>query len=112
MEKYLKDNETLADLQRNGYHIIQNKNGLRIRVLKDGRIGIFDTKAEGYNEDDNKEKSQALQQYITDEIRSKGKKLVGGLVIYESGKFLYFDRNVYEKYSDNKRNWKEFDELF
>ena len=122
--KYLdKHDESIEWFWKNGSEHMKTNFGIEkadgstfqpdfIILFKDGRIGIFDTKAEGYNEDDNKEKSQALQQYITDEIRSKGKKLVGGLVIYESGKFLYFDRNVYEKYSDNKRNWKEFDELF
>ncbi len=82
-----------------------------IIMFKDGTIGIFDTKASGFNEEDNKEKSQALQQYIKDEIVEKGKKLIGGLVIFEDGKFRYFDRNVYVKYSDDKSKWKEFETL-
>lgn len=40
--------------------------------FKDGRIGIFDTKAgKGYNEKDNEIKSNALQQYITDENKKE-----------------------------------------
>lgn len=80
--------------------------------FKDGRIGIFDTKAgKGFNENDNEVKSNALQQYITDENR-KGKNLIGGLVVQDNGKFYYYDRTIYKRYTDSPEQWICFDELF
>ena len=79
--------------------------------FKDGRIGIFDTKAgKGFNENDNKEKSEALIQYIVDENK-KGKNLVGGLVIKDNDKWLYYDRGVYNSYKEDPSNWYSFDNL-
>ena len=35
-------------------------------LFKNGKVGIFDTKAgKGFNENDNEDKSNALQQYIS-----------------------------------------------
>lgn len=80
--------------------------------FKDGRIGIFDTKAgKGFNENDNEVKSNALQQYITDENK-KGKKLIGGLVIENNGTFYYYDRTTYKTFNENPEQWKCFEELF
>ena len=80
--------------------------------FKDGRIGIFDTKAgKGFNENDNKEKSEALIQYIADE-NNKGKKLIGGLVINVKEKWLYYDKGVYKTYLEKPEYWKNFDEIF
>ena len=79
--------------------------------FKDGRIGIFDTKAgKGFNENDNKEKSETLIQYIVDENK-KGKNLVGGLVIKDNDKWLYYDRGVYNSYKEDPSNWYNFDNL-
>ena len=80
--------------------------------FKDGRIGIFDTKAgKGYNENDNEAKSNALQQYIVDENK-KGKNIVGGLVIRDKDNFYYYDRGVYNTYKERPELWKNFEELF
>lgn len=80
--------------------------------FKDGRIGIFDTKAgKGFNENDNKVKSNALQQYITDENK-KGKRLIGGLVIENNGTFYYYDRTTYKTFNESPEQWKCFEELF
>lgn len=79
--------------------------------FKDGRIGIFDTKAgKGYNENDNKVKSEALIQYISDENK-KGKNLVGGLVIKDKDKWLYYDRGVYKTYIEAPDLWINFNKL-
>mgnify|MGYP007056317956 CR=1 FL=1 len=79
--------------------------------FKDGRIGIFDTKAgKGYNEKDNEIKSNALQQYITDENK-KGKNIVGGLVVENNGTFYYYDRTIYKTYKEKPEQWKSFEEL-
>ena len=80
--------------------------------FKDGRVGIFDTKAgKGFNENDNEIKSNALQQYITDE-NNKGKNLIGGLVIEKNGTFYYYDRTTYKPFNDSPEQWKCFEELF
>lgn len=79
--------------------------------FKDGRIGIFDTKAgKGFNENDNKEKSEALIQYIVDE-NTNGKNLVGGLVIKDNDKWLYYDRGVYRSYKEDPKSWYNFDNI-
>lgn len=80
-------------------------------LFKNGKIGIFDTKAgKGFNENDNKVKSNALQQYIVDENK-KGKNLVGGLVVQYKDKFYYYDRGVYNTFRDKPDDWKDFEEL-
>ena len=57
-------------------------------MFKNGKIGIFDTKASGYNEDDNRIKAEALQEYIIEENkRKKEEKLFGGLVIKSGDHF-------------------------
>ncbi len=69
-------------------------------MFKNGKIGIFDTKASGYNEDDNKMKAEALQKYIAEENkRKKGEILMGGLVIKEGE---HFRINSDEKYQPFK----------
>lgn len=53
-------------------------------LFKDGRLGIFDTKASGDREDVNKLKAEALQKYIKEENKRKKKEILfGGLVIKE-----------------------------
>jgi type III restriction enzyme len=91
-------------------------------LLKNGKVGIFDTKASGYNEDDNKIKAEALQKYIKEENeKNKKEKLFGGLVIksgqhfrinsdlkYESFKIADGARESLAKYGDmkeDKRGW-------
>lgn len=79
--------------------------------FKDGKIGIFDTKAgKGFNENDNKIKSEALIQYIADENK-KGKKLIGGLVVKDKNRWLYYDRGVYKAYNEEPNLWINFNEL-
>lgn len=57
-------------------------------MFEDGKIGIYDTKASGYNEEDNKLKAEALQKYIKEENKRKKKNLLmGGLVIKEGEHF-------------------------
>jgi type III restriction enzyme len=65
-------------------------------MFKNGTLGIFDTKASGYNESDNKIKAEALQKYIKEENKRKKKNLLlGGIVIKEGG---HFRINSDEKY--------------
>lgn len=76
-----------------------------IVMLKDGRIGIFDTKASGDREDENKIKSEALIKYIEEENK-KGKKLFGGLVIKDSNHFRIYNEKKYVSFKKSQDNWK------
>ena len=79
-------------------------------MFKDGRLGIFDTKASGEREDDNKAKGEALQKYILEENK-KGKNLVGGLVIKEGEHFRINNKSTYAPFSDNMDDWGYFKDL-
>jgi type III restriction enzyme len=68
-------------------------------MLKNGKVGIFDTKASGYNEDDNKVKAEALQKYIEEENkRKKEEKIFGGLVIKSGEHFRINSDAHYEPF--------------
>jgi type III restriction enzyme len=73
--------------------------------FKDGKIGIFDTKASGYQEEDNKLKSEALQQYIKDE-NSKSKNLFGGLVIKDGEYFRINQKVQYKSFKESFDDWE------
>ncbi len=75
-----------------------------IFMLKDGRIGIFDTK-EGRTAADAKEKAEALAKYVTDQ-KSKGKKLFGGICININGSWRYNDEQTYYYDEHDLRHWK------
>lgn len=76
-----------------------------------GSIGIFDTKAVGYNENDHEPKSNTLYKYISEE-RYKGKNLVGGLVIKdENNRFKYYSSALYKPYREAPDSWNDFSEL-
>ena len=63
-------------------------------------LGIFDTKASGQREDENKLKAEALQKYIKEENKRKKKEIIfGGLVIKEGE---HFRINSDEKYQPFK----------
>lgn len=79
-----------------------------IVMLKDGRLGIFDTKASGDREDENKIKSEALIKYIEEENK-KGKKLFGGLVIQDNNQFRIYEEKEYVSFKENQENWKYLD---
>ena len=76
-----------------------------IVLLKDGRMGIFDTKGAGLREDENKSKGEALQKYISEENK-KGKKLFGGLVVEQRNSFMINDKEVYKSFKDNPEDWR------
>jgi type III restriction enzyme len=89
-------------------------------MFKDGRLGIYDTKSAGYQEDDNKIKAEALQKYIKEENKRKEEEmLVGGLVIKAGDHFKINSDFEYEpfkvsnklsdgkiEYGKNKKGWK------
>lgn len=73
----------------------------------DGRLGIFDTKASGYNEIDNKLKSEALQKYIEEENR----KIFGGLIIREGQHFRINTNKEYKPFKEEPSDWIYLEEL-
>lgn len=73
--------------------------------MKDGRLGIFDTKGAGFNESDNKEKAEALQKYIKEE-NAKGKKLFGGIIIKVGDHLKVNSMNIYNSYIQNPEYWQ------
>lgn len=70
-------------------------------MFKDGRLGIFDTKASGDREDANKLKAEALQKYIQEENKKKKSKLFGGLVIQNRDHFMINGDKEYESFTSS-----------
>ena len=79
--------------------------------FKNGKIGIFDTKAAGFNEADNEVKALAFSQFLLDEYKAGRTYFECGLVVFEDNRFRYFDTIGYKSYKDDKSKWKLFDEL-
>ncbi len=77
-----------------------------IVLLKNGNLGIFDTKASGYNEDDNKPKAEALQNYI----KAEKKNIYGGLIIKEGQHFRINNKKKYASFKETPDDWEYFDE--
>ena len=75
-----------------------------IVVFKDGRIGLFDTKG-GITAIEAGPRAEGLQKYIKIENK-KGKKLWGGIVIFEKGAWRYNDKEEYHYDSKNLLDWK------
>lgn len=73
-------------------------------MFKDGRLGIFDTKASGDREDANKLKAEALQKYIAEENKKKSKNLFGGLVIKNGDHFMVNSDKKYESFKKTDSN--------
>lgn len=71
---------------------------------KDGRIGLFDTKA-GITAETAKTRAEGLAKYIKEE-NSKGKGLFGGIVIKKDGSWRYNDNGVYEYDEKDLSGWK------
>jgi type III restriction enzyme len=76
--------------------------------FKDGKIGIFDTKAIGDREEENKLKSEALQAYIKQE-NQKGKNLFGGLVIVDGDHFRFNQQEHYKGFREAPEEWDYLD---
>lgn len=78
--------------------------------FKDGRIGIFDTKAgDSATTEKVKDKAKALSL----KMDSLGKKFVGGIVVFENGIWYYNDSTEYVYPMKNSdKNWKKFEDLF
>lgn len=78
-----------------------------IVMLKDGRIGLFDTKG-GLTAETAGSRAEGLAKYIVEQNK-KSKKLFGGIVIKEKNSWLY-NSNIDYKYNPNDlKNWTFLD---
>ena len=74
--------------------------------LKDGTIGIFETKSGSTAETNSAgPRADALQKYIEKNSR-KDKKIIGGIAIYVNGSWRYNDNKKYEYEEDDLSKWK------
>ncbi|MDO9463806.1 MAG: DEAD/DEAH box helicase family protein [bacterium] len=65
-----------------------------IVMMKDGRIGLFDTK-KGFTAELAKERAEALAQYIKEQNKKQKSKLWGGIVTFKDGSCRYNDSESY-----------------
>lgn len=72
--------------------------------LKDDTIWILETKS-GMTAKDASERAEALQKYIKNQNK-KGRKLLGGIAVYENGTWRYNDNEKYEYNSNDLSSWK------
>ena len=80
--------------------------------LKNGKIGLFDTKA-GFTQKLAGSKMDGLYKYIESENK-KGKKLFGGIVVNtdsrkHQGRWIYFDKTIAELKNNDFSNWKDLE---
>jgi type III restriction enzyme len=76
-----------------------------IVAMKDGSIGLFDTKS-GITAKIAKEKAEALANYIQEQ-NNTGKNLWGGVVVFKEGSWRYNDSSEYVFDENNLQNdWK------
>lgn len=76
-------------------------------MLKDGRIGLFDTKG-GIYAKTARERAEGLAEYIASENK-KGKKLLGGIVVKDKNSWRYNDKKQYSYDPNNLQDWKFLD---
>ena len=69
----------------------------------DEQVGIYDTKAAGFQVEDTKVKAEALQTYIKEQ-----KKVVGGIVIFEDGVAKVNSKEVYRDFREGAEDWADF----
>lgn len=65
-----------------------------IVMMKDERIGLFDTKS-GFTAELAKERAEALARYIKEQNKKREKKLWGGIVTFKDGSCRYNDSESY-----------------
>lgn len=78
-----------------------------IVMMRDGRIGLFDTKG-GLTAETAKSRAEGLAKYIQEQNKS-GKKLFGGIVLKEQNSWRYHDSLEYEYNPNDLINWKFLD---
>ena len=77
--------------------------------FKDGRIGIFETKADRTAETtDAKPRAEGLYKYIKAQNKA-GKKVFGGIAINKNGSWRYNDNETYVYNENDLRDWTILD---
>jgi type III restriction enzyme len=78
--------------------------------FRSGKTGIFDTK-KGNTAKEAAPKAEALQAYISEQ-NSKGKNLIGGIIIQDAnGKWIFNQKDVYSYDPNDLTGWEYFDEI-
>ena len=81
-----------------------------IICMKDGSIGLFDTKS-GRTLSDSGNRSDSLQKYIRDQNK-KGKKLWGGITAQnQSDTWVYYNKEKWVEWDEKKKDFSNFDVL-
>ena len=117
--EYLEQSEKIIWWWQNGGEHMQVNFGIKygkestfqpdfLVLFTDGKLGIFDTKASGNREDENKFKNEALQKYIKEE-NQKGKNLFGGLIIQEWEHFRINQKDIYNGFRNAFGDWEFLD---
>jgi type III restriction enzyme len=75
--------------------------------MKDGKIGLFDTKG-GLTAETAKGRAEGLAYYIAEQNK-KGKKLFGGIVLHEKKSWRYSDSKKYTYNQSDLKSWKYLD---
>ena len=78
-----------------------------IVMLKDGKLGLFDTKG-GIYAQTAKDRAEGLAAYIKNENK-KGKKLFGGIIIKDKNSWRINDSKEYAYDLNDLKNWKYLD---
>lgn len=121
IEELEKHSDKILWWWKNGKEHMQTNFGIKVSsentfqpdfliMFKNGKIGIFDTKASEYNKEDTTNKAEALQRYIKEENK-KGKKLFGGIIIKDGSHFLINSKDKYFSLKDKKDDWGYFKEV-
>jgi len=81
--------------------------------FKEGRIGIFDTKAGDTALPNGQGNTKDKAKYLSIRLKELGKNCIGGIVVFENGIWYYNYSEDYD-YAPGKLNkdWKKFEDLF
>lgn len=95
--------------KENAFHLFYPDWIIRFR---DGRIGIFDTKAGNTALPEGEGNTKDKAKYLSIKIRELGKNYLGGIAVFENGVWYYNDSEDYE-YAPGKlnKNWKLLEEV-
>ena len=118
--KYLEESVNVKWWWKNGDEHMRDNFGVQkpdtttfqpdfIVMHTDNSLGIYDTKDAGFQEDDNKIKAEALQKYIKEE-NTKGKNLVGGIIIVDTNNKLRINKKeIYNSFLNKPDDWEYID---
>lgn len=81
--------------------------------FKNGKVGIFDTKARGFNVEDTTVKAEALWKFISDINKDRGHlpEVIGGIVVEKGNVFYCYNQMEYIDMDEDDSKWSLFSEL-